>query len=74
MRQSFDVIDHRLANLADYCGKFYWQWEDRVAKPALELAGYERVTFHMGERYSSGPLTRIVRAYKGGTCHEFIYG
>jgi hypothetical protein len=69
----FDVIPQSLAAGHDYCGEFYWQWEDLVAKPALEAAGYERVTFHMGERDSFGPLSRIVRAYKGGACHEFIY-
>lgn len=74
MRDLFDVIDSKLADHVEFCGQSYWKWEDHIAKPALELAGYERVTFHMGERDSFGPLTRVVRAYQKGECHEFIYG
>jgi hypothetical protein len=57
-----------------YCDRDYWVWEDETCQPALEKLGYERITFRMGERDSFGPLTRIVRAYKGGACVEFVYG
>lgn len=74
VRDLFDVIPSTLTLLNDYCGEFYWQWEDAICKPALESAGYERITFHMGERDSFGPLSRRVRCYKGGECCEFVYG
>ena len=67
----FSVIGE--VNMKHYCGPEYWLWEDTIARPALEALGYERVTFHMGERDSFGPLSRIVRAYKGGVHYEFIY-
>jgi hypothetical protein len=74
MTDLFTIIDARHSHDKRYCSEIYWEWEDKIAKPALEVLGYERVTFHMGERDSFGPLSRKVRAYKEGVCHEFIYG
>lgn len=54
------------APMTHYCSEQYWLWEDAVAKPQLTALGYERITFHMSERDSFGPLSRIARAYKGG--------
>jgi hypothetical protein len=74
MTNLFTVIGNHLSRDKRYCGEMYWDWEDNVAKPALEALGYERVTFHMGERDTFGPLSRKVFAYKDGRRHEFIYG
>ena len=74
MKNLFDVLDATLANHKQYCGPRYTEWEDFIVKPALEALGYERVTFHTGESDDFGPLSRVVRCYKGGVCHEFVYG
>ena len=73
MRDLFTVIP-RSCITSDFCGKYYWKWETEAAEPRLKTLGYERVTFHTGDGDSFGPLTRVVRCYKGGQCYEFIYG
>ena len=73
MRDLFTVIP-RSCITDDFCGKHYWDWEMKAAEPRLKALGYERITFRIGDSDSFGPLTRIVRCYKGGQCHEFMYG
>jgi hypothetical protein len=54
--------------------QYFWDWEAKIAKPALEALGYSRVMFGDGERDSFGPLTRLVWAEKDGKRVKFIYG
>lgn len=58
----------------EYCGRSYWEWEDKVCKPALEAAGHTRVRFRMIEQDSFGPLIRGIRADKDGKTHSWFYG
>lgn len=74
MTKLLDVIGTAATSNPQYCSDAYWEWEDNVARPLLLALGYERVTFHNGERDSFGPLTRFARAYKNGVCYELVYG
>lgn len=53
----------------------YFDGEQRIMKPELESKGFTDITFHMGERDSFGPLSRIVRATDAnGNRRTFMYG
>lgn len=43
----------------------YYEDEQVILKPALELKGYTNIRFRMGERDSFGPLFRIVETDQG---------
>lgn len=64
-----EVIDMR-----DFSFDEYWSQENLLVKPRLEELGFNNVHFLDGERDSFGPLTRIVRCWKEGKKHQFIYG
>jgi hypothetical protein len=68
----FQVIGEQV-DMTGYCSRTYWDWEDNVAKPALEAAGYKVIKFMMGEADSSGPLSRIVVTEKDGKRVYFVY-
>lgn len=56
-------------------GKDYTDWEEDIARPAIEAAGYRDVVFYDIERDSFGPLIRGVRAIDAnGEAKRFFYG
>ncbi len=74
----FSVIgDVPTTNASGFCSqsgdKWYFDWEDEIAKPALEALGYSHVKFRTGDGDSFGPLTRIVSATKDGITYQFMY-
>lgn len=60
----------------DYCGLHGTcvNWEERVARPALQELGYTNIYFIDGERDSFGPLSRIACCEKNGIAKRFVYG
>lgn len=57
-----------------FCFDEYYSHEKTILQPYLESVGYTNVVFHMGERDSFGPLSRICCATKGGNRERFVYG
>jgi hypothetical protein len=53
--------------------KYYWDWEDVTAKPALEKLGYKVIGWYTDEGDSFGPLSRIVVVEKDGIKSEMWY-
>ena len=68
------VIGDDAANKDEYCGRYYWRWENHTAQPMLEQLGYEIHRWFDGERDGFGPLTRYCLAEKDGEIYRFIYG
>lgn len=55
--------------------KFYWNWEEEIAKPKLKELGYTLIgEFSTGDGDSFGPLTRYIRVEKDGQKMELWYG
>lgn len=55
-------------------GKYY-EHEDTILRPQLELYGYYAITFEMGECDSFGPLTRVCVCIDSfGKKRQFVYG
>lgn len=52
----------------------YWEWEEKVARPVMEAAGWEVGQFYSTEQDSFGPLGRAVTALKDGHEVRFYYG
>lgn len=70
-----NVIGEEACNHRDYCDSVrYIDWEQNVAKPLMEKAGYTNISFYMVEKDSFGPLIRGVRATKEGKNYKFFYG
>ena len=57
-----------------FSSHFYLDWEDDVAKPALEQLGYHDIRFSHGDHDSFGPLVRIVDCTKNGEPIRMFYG
>lgn len=53
----------------------YMRGEQDILKPQLEALGYTDVRFHMGERDSFGPLSRVITCKNsaGEPC-RLVYG
>ncbi len=68
------IIGNDASIEGNYCGSYYWQWEQQTAQPILEKLGYEICGWFDGERDSFGPLTRICVCKKDGDIFRFIYG
>lgn len=47
-------------DMTDYCGQFYWRWEDRATKHLTSL-GYTVYHWYSTEQDSFGPLGRAVK-------------
>lgn len=61
-------------DITNYCGSYYYDWEKKVATPALEKLGYTDIWFYNIEADSFGPLIRGVRCQKDGKSVEMFYG
>ena len=64
-------------SMENYCGQqgAWAKWENEIATPALQALGYTNIRWHMGERDSFGPLSRVVLCDdSNGIRHKFIYG
>ena len=71
----FDFIDKELANHHHFCDTYaYRQWEQEVARPALEAAGFRLLHWSTGERDSFGPLSRVCHAVRGNQNFQLFYG
>lgn len=56
-------------------GKTWQDWEEDIARPALEAAGFTSVSFYMMEEDSFGPLMRGVRVEDvDGNVRRLFYG
>ena len=71
MKDFFDSFPQFDSNF-DY--KKYYETEQRVWKPAMEVLGYTYVEFWNLDSDSFGPLVRGVRALKDGKRHRWSYG
>ena len=69
-----EVIGNDAENEPDYCGQYYWLWENHTAAPKLEALGYEVSRWVDGERDSFGPLTRGCIGKKDGEVFRLWYG
>lgn len=74
----WDVFEKELPNVKvsdkGYCDRDYTKWENTIAKPALEQAGYKHVEFSSYEEDSFGPLIREVTAVKNNVLYKMYYG
>lgn len=52
----------------------YWEWEEQIARPALEAEGWTVGDFVTLEGDSFGPLIRGVTCWKHGRRVRFWYG
>ena len=52
----------------------YRRWEEEVARPALEAAGWKVGPFYTSEGDSFGPLIRSVVCRRGAEEQGFFYG
>ena len=71
-----DALIHHLGGEfnEDYCGQFYWRWEERIATPLLNKANVRVVKFWTGDGDSFGPLVRCVRCVVDDTSIQLCYG
>ena len=60
--------------MTDYCGQSYWNWEDKIATPALEALGYKVIRWYSEDSDSFGPLVRAVKVEKDGAKQVLQYG
>lgn len=61
-------------NSEEFNFKMYLEHEKMLLKPALEKKGFSNVMFWSEEEGSFGPLTRGLKAEKGGFQYNFYYG
>ena len=52
----------------------YWEWEQKIAQPALEAAGWTVLRWYSIEKDSFGPLQRGAVCEKSGRQVIFYYG
>jgi hypothetical protein len=54
--------------------KYYWDWENNIATPALVARGYKVIRWYSSESDSFGPLSRNVDVEKDGVKEVLWYG
>lgn len=82
MKDASDLVDYFYLSCEEkdgYCCtsgvKNYFDWEQNIAKPAMQAKGFTDISFYTAEGDSFGPLIRGVRCKDSkGNEFKFYYG